>query len=416
MRALAIAATGMNAQQHNLEVIANNIANINTTAFKRARAEFTDLMYQAERLPGVSNRGRDSTVPEGAYIGLGVRTAAIRHLHIQGALSNTGNKLDLALNGRGWLQITGADGETLYTRAGALNTNANGQIVTSDGYALIPAMNVPANTIDLSVNETGMVSALVSGQTAPQQIGQITLANFANEAGLEPLGGNLSTWRQSLQANVGLGPAGHGRSRRHGVRHDSAGVSRIVQCRPGEGDHRDDRGAARLRDELQGHHRRRRNGEHDRARRAVIRLLAALVALVGASAAMAQQMLPSPAMVIYPGDIISDPMLVDVDSRDLARGGGPAIEKRAELIGKAARRTLLPGAAISPAFVESPRAVANGASVRVIYQDGGLTIAASASAMQSGAVGDTVKLRSADSGLTITGVIQPDGSVRVRDR
>lgn len=148
----------------------------------------------------------------------------------------------------------------------------------------------------------------------------------------------------------------------------------------------------------------------------MIRLLAALVALVGASAAMAQQMLPSPAMVIYPGDIISDPMLVDVDSRDLARGGGPAIEKRAELIGKAARRTLLPGAAISPAFVESPRAVANGASVRVIYQDGGLTIAASASAMQSGAVGDTVKLRSADSGLTISGVIQPDGSVRVRDR
>ena len=148
----------------------------------------------------------------------------------------------------------------------------------------------------------------------------------------------------------------------------------------------------------------------------MIRLLAALVALAGAPAAMAQQMLPSPAMVIYPGDIISDPMLVDVDSRDLARGGGPAIEKRAELIGKAARRTLLPGAAISPAFVESPRAVANGASVRVIYQDGGLTIAASASAMQSGAVGDTVKLRSADSGLTISGVIQPDGSVRVRDR
>lgn len=148
----------------------------------------------------------------------------------------------------------------------------------------------------------------------------------------------------------------------------------------------------------------------------MIRLLAALVALAGAPAAMAQQMLPSPAMVIYPGDIISDSMLVDVDSRDLARGGGPAIEKRAELIGKAARRTLLPGAAISPAFVESPRAVANGASVRVIYQDGGLTIAASASAMQSGAVGDTVKLRSADSGLTISGVIQPDGSVRVRDR
>ena len=147
------------------------------------------------------------------------------------------------------------------------------------------------------------------------------------------------------------------------------------------------------------------------------RLLAALVALAGAATvATAQQMLPSPAMVIYPGEIISDTMLVDVDSRDLARGGGPAVERRADLIGKAARRTLLPGAPISPAFVESPRAVANGATVRVIYQDDGLTIAASASAMQSGAVGDSIKLRSADSGLTITGAIQPDGSVRVRDK
>ncbi len=191
MRALAIAATGMNAQQHNLEVIANNIANINTTAFKRARAEFTDLIYQAERLQGVSNRGRDATVPEGAHIGLGVRTAAIRHLHIQGALANTGNKLDIAIQGRGWLQITGADGETLYTRAGSLNTNANGQIVTNDGYTVIPAMLVPQNTVDIAVSESGLVSAIVAGQTAAQQIGQLTLANFANDAGLEPLGGNL---------------------------------------------------------------------------------------------------------------------------------------------------------------------------------------------------------------------------------
>lgn len=191
MRALAIAATGMNAQQHNLEVIANNIANINTTAFKRARAEFTDLIYQAERLQGVSNRGRDATVPEGAHIGLGVRTAAIRHLHIQGSLANTGNKLDIAILGRGWLQITGADGETMFTRAGSLNTNANGQIVTNDGYAIVPAMNIPQNTVDLSVNESGVVSAIIAGQTDPQQLGQLTLANFANEAGLEPLGGNL---------------------------------------------------------------------------------------------------------------------------------------------------------------------------------------------------------------------------------
>jgi flagellar basal-body rod protein FlgG len=110
--ALTIAATGMNAQSQNLEVIANNIANINTTAFKRARAEFSDLLYQTERLPGVSTRGQDNTIPEGAQIGLGVRTAAIRNLHIQGALTNTGNQLDLAIQGRGWFQVIGADGSS----------------------------------------------------------------------------------------------------------------------------------------------------------------------------------------------------------------------------------------------------------------------------------------------------------------
>src|SRR6476646_8666072 len=128
MRALAIAATGMSAQQTNVEVIANNIANINTTAFKRARAEFSDLLYQTERLPGVSTRGQDNTIPEGAQIGLGVRTAAIRNLHIQGALTNTGNQLDLAIQGRGWFQVVGADGDTLYTRAGSFNKNASGQL------------------------------------------------------------------------------------------------------------------------------------------------------------------------------------------------------------------------------------------------------------------------------------------------
>lgn len=191
MRALSIAATGMSAQQLNVEVIANNMANINTTGFKRARAEFTDLLYQAERLPGVSNRGRDSTIPEGAQIGLGVRAAAIRNLHVQGAVAATSNRLDIALTGRGMFQITGPDGDTLYARSGAFNTNAQGQIVTLDGYALIPSMIVPTNATDVVVSESGLVSVRLQGQTAMSTIGQLTIANFANEAGLEPLGGNL---------------------------------------------------------------------------------------------------------------------------------------------------------------------------------------------------------------------------------
>ena len=161
MRALAIAATGMSAQQLNVEVIANNIANINTTAFKRARAEFTDLLYQDERPAGVPNRGNQQPIPEGAQVGLGVRNAAIRNLHIQGALTSTGNKLDLAINGRGWFQIEGANGETFYTRAGSFNKNAEGQIVTIDGNLLTPQITVPADTTEVVVNETGEVFARV---------------------------------------------------------------------------------------------------------------------------------------------------------------------------------------------------------------------------------------------------------------
>jgi flagellar basal-body rod protein FlgG len=191
VRALAIAATGMSAQQLNVEVISNNIANINTTGFKRSRAEFTDLLYQTERLQGVSNRGRDATVPQDAQFGLGVRPAAVRSLQQQGALTNTGNNYDLALNGHGWFQILGADNETVYTRAGSFSTNANGQLVTVDGYQLTPTITVPANALNVSVNQTGVVTASIAGQTQPQQIGQLTIATFPNDSGLEALGGNL---------------------------------------------------------------------------------------------------------------------------------------------------------------------------------------------------------------------------------
>ncbi len=191
MKALAIAATGMNAQEQNLEVIANNIANLNTTGFKRSRAEFTDLIYQTERVSGVSSRGRDATVPEGAQVGLGVRTAAVRTLQIQGALTNTGNSLDLAINGRGWFQVTTPSGDTVYTRDGAFNTNATGQLVTADGYTVTPPVLIPQTATSVTVSQTGVVTATIPGQTAPQQLGQLTIANFINEAGLQALGNNL---------------------------------------------------------------------------------------------------------------------------------------------------------------------------------------------------------------------------------
>jgi len=191
MRALAIAATGMAAQQLNVEVIANNIANINTTGFKRARAEFTDLLYQIDRMPGTAARGGEGVVPEGMQLGLGVRSAAIRKLHEQGSLANTGNRLDLGLVGRGWFRIAGPNGETLYTRSGAFNKSATGQLVTIDGYVVQPAINIPQDAVDVIVNADGEVFARIDGQRELQSLGRLSLANFANEAGLEPMGDNL---------------------------------------------------------------------------------------------------------------------------------------------------------------------------------------------------------------------------------
>ena len=178
MRALAIAATGMNAQQLNVEVIANNISNVNTTAFKGARAEFTDLLYQTERSQAIPNQAGSSPVPEGAMLGLGVRTAAIRNLHRQGSLTNTSNQFDLALNGRGWFQVNAPSGEIVYTRAGSFNKNGDGQLVTLDGYTLNPPIIVPPNTLDVTINESGEVFAKIDGQAQPQNLGQLTLANF----------------------------------------------------------------------------------------------------------------------------------------------------------------------------------------------------------------------------------------------
>jgi flagellar basal-body rod protein FlgG len=191
MRALSIAATGMAAQQTNVEVIANNVANINTTGFKRARAEFTDLLYETERAAGTPATDDETLIPEGNTIGLGVRTAAIRNLHMQGTLARTGNAYDLALNGIGWFQVQGEANEIVYTRDGAFNKIANGQLVTLDGKLVIPEITIPDNATDITVNQSGQVYATIGGTGQQQLLGQLTIANFPNETGLEPLGGNL---------------------------------------------------------------------------------------------------------------------------------------------------------------------------------------------------------------------------------
>jgi flagellar basal-body rod protein FlgG len=191
MRALAIAATGMNAQQTNLEVIANNIANINTTGYKRSRAEFTDLIYQTDRPAGVSNEANQSLVPEGVNIGLGVKLAAVRNLHTEGDLVSTGNPLDVAIVGRGFFQIQMPDGTTKYSRDGAFNKNESGQLVTIDGNAVVPNITIPPDATEITINRTGQVFATVGNATTPTQLGQLQIVNFVNEAGLKELGDNM---------------------------------------------------------------------------------------------------------------------------------------------------------------------------------------------------------------------------------
>lgn len=190
MRSLSIGATGMLAQQLNVEVISNNIANMNTTAFQRRRAEFQDLLYQNFRRVGSTSSDAGTVVPAGVQVGLGVRTAAVYRITEQGNLTLTENPLDLAINGNGYFQITLPNGETAYTRAGSLQLNADGEIVTVDGFEVQPGLTVPQNTIDITVNASGEVLASIDGQTTPTNVGQFTLANFPNEAGLIAIGDN----------------------------------------------------------------------------------------------------------------------------------------------------------------------------------------------------------------------------------
>ncbi len=191
MRSLSIAATGMAAQQTNLDVIANNLANINTTGFKRARAEFADLMYVADRAVGVPNMLNQAIMPEGAMIGMGVRTAAVRKVNMQGAFVQTGNALDLAINGNGWFEVQDPNGNVFYTRSGAFNLSETGQIETLDGNLVQPVITIPVGSKNITVSPDGTVYYQTDMDPNPVEAGRLNLVNFVNAVGLEAVGDNL---------------------------------------------------------------------------------------------------------------------------------------------------------------------------------------------------------------------------------
>ncbi|SMF67955.1 flagellar basal-body rod protein FlgG [Tistlia consotensis] len=191
MRALSIGATGMLAQQMNVEVISNNIANMNTTGFKRGRAEFNDLLYQDLRRVGSASSDAGTIVPSGVQVGLGVKAAAVYRITDQGNITITDNSLDLAINGRGYFEVQLPTGETAYTRAGSFQLSPTGDLVTPDGYLVMPGITIPPQTTSISINNNGEVFVQTGSAVKATRVGQLELAQFPNEAGLEAVGDNL---------------------------------------------------------------------------------------------------------------------------------------------------------------------------------------------------------------------------------
>ena len=190
IRSLWISKTGLDAQQTNMDVTANNLANVSTNGFKKSRAVFEDLLYQTIRQPGAQS-SQQTQLPSGLQLGTGVKPVATERLFTQGNLQQTNNPLDIAIQGNGFFQVQMPDGSAAYTRDGNFQVNAQGQLVTASGFQVQPAIQIPANTLSITVARDGVVSVTRSGQTAPTQVGTLQLSSFVNPAGLQSMGENL---------------------------------------------------------------------------------------------------------------------------------------------------------------------------------------------------------------------------------
>lgn len=191
-QALWVAKTGLDAQQTRMTVISNNLANVNTTGFKKGRAAFEDLMYQTVKQAGGATTAQTQS-PSGLNLGTGVRVVATEKMFTQGNMLQTGNGLDAAINGRGFFQVTMPDGSTAYTRDGSFQISSQGELVTSSGYPVQPGITLPESAQNVTIGADGTVTVTVAGEAAPQQVGQLLIADFINPAGLQPKGENLYT-------------------------------------------------------------------------------------------------------------------------------------------------------------------------------------------------------------------------------
>jgi len=209
IRSLWIGKTGLEAQQLSMDVIANNLANVSTNGFKRSRAVFEDLLYQTLRQPGAKST-QQTEIPSGLQLGTGVHPVATERVHTQGNLLQTGNSLDVAINGKGFFQILQVDGTTAYSRDGSFQLNSQGQIVTASGYVVQPAITISPTAISITISRDGIVSELTSGAATPTQIGQLQLASFINPGGLQSQGENLYIETASSGSPTSSNPGSNG--------------------------------------------------------------------------------------------------------------------------------------------------------------------------------------------------------------
>ncbi len=212
MKSLSIAATGMMAQQLHVEVISNNIANLSTSGYKRRRPEFQDLLYQNQRRIGAQSSDVGTVVPAGVQVGLGVKPASVYRIHEQGSMIQTENQLDIAIQGEGYFVVELPTGEFAYTRDGSFQLSPDGLLVNADGFPISPGISIPEDAIDVAIGDDGTVEAIIEGQVDPVDLGQIELAIFANDAGLEAIGNNFlkETAASGAAAVATPGTAGYG--------------------------------------------------------------------------------------------------------------------------------------------------------------------------------------------------------------
>ncbi len=397
MRALSIAATGMSAQQMRVEVISNNLANMSTTGYNARRAEFADLHYEQAARPGTISSATGTELPTGVQLGLGVRPSSVTVELQQGSLVQTGGDLDVAIEGNGYIEVELPSGQSGFTRDGALKRTGDGQIVTSDGYPAVPGITIPEDARSVSINADGEVYGYFMEEPEPQLLGQLDSGDLLQRQGA---GGDRL---ERLPRDGGLGAGDRRRSGNRRAGHVPPGLPGGQRRRSGAGDHPPDRGAARLRAELQGDLGGRPDARRDDAD-PMIR--AAFLLFLGVAPAAADVVVATRTVraqsLIGPGDVA-------LSEGDVA-GMADSLDA---VVGREARVTLYAGRPVRSGDVGAPALIDRNQIVTLSFRQGGLAISADGRALDRAGAGERVRVMNLASRSIVVGEVAENGTILV---